>query len=402
MVMVTTQALGRTISALLGLLFVLATQQAYGQGIAVTGVGPVNRSMGGACTAAPLESLGALNWNPGSISGLIDNEVSFGAELLLANITLSSSVGGSSGSTDGESGVAVIPAVGWVHHLEESPISIGFGMYGIGGFRNNMPADPSNPILASGPIFADAELMQIAPTISYQLTERLSVGAAPTITLARMMFDPLGPSVITPTPTPGSGNREHWGGGFQVGAYYTGENNWNFGCSLKSPQWFETFRFFTPSGVTKFNLDYPLTVSLGTAYTGFERWVIAADVRYFDYGNAPGFRALGWNSVFAGAIGAQYQASDRWKLRMGYNFNENPIGTNAVALNIADPLIQTHNIATGCSYAFTPNVDINLAYVYLVNNKVTGPLLPPFAPSDTISNEIAAHSLALGVTVRYR
>lgn len=397
--MVRTFAKGRIVS-LLALALVLAVPVcAKGQGIAVTGVGAVNRSMGGAGTAAPLEALGALHWNPASISGLINSEVSFGAELLLANITMTSSIGGTTGSTDSEPGVAMIPAVGWAHHLEETPWTIGLGMYGIGGFRNNLPADPNNPLLANGPMFADAQLMQIAPTLSYQLTERLSIGAAPTITLARMMFDPLGPSAINPAPTPGSGNREHWGGGFQVGAYYTGENGWNYGASLKSPQWFETFRFFTPTGITKFPLDYPLIVSLGTSYTGFERWVLAADVRYFDYANAQGFRDFGWDSVFAAAFGAQYQFSERLKVRAGYNFNQNPIGSDAVALNLSDPLIQNQNIATGCTFSLTSNVDINLAYVYLVRNKVTGPL--PFGPGDFVTNEIDAHSLAFGVTVRY-
>ena len=39
-------------------------------GFILTGVGPVNRSMGGASTAAPIDATGALYWNPASISGL--------------------------------------------------------------------------------------------------------------------------------------------------------------------------------------------------------------------------------------------------------------------------------------------------------------------------------------------
>ena len=361
----------------------------------------MNRSMGGAGTAAPLESMGALNWNPGSISGLANSDVSFGAELLLANITLSSSVGGTSGSTSGEAGVAVIPTVGWVHHVDDTPITIGLGLYGIGGFRNNLPRDPTNPILAAGPIFADAEFMQIAPTVSYALTERLSFGVAPTITLTSLILNPLGPSPITATPTTASGSREYWGAGFQAGVYYTADNNWNFGFSVKSPQWSESARFFTPSGVTKFNLNYPMIISLGTAYTGFENWVIDVDLRYFDYADTPGFRNFGWSSVFAGAVGAQYEINDKWRVRFGYNFNKNPIGPAAAALNISDPLIQTQNIATGFSYRLAQNVDMNMAYIYLVNNQVTGPLPAPFAPGDTVSNKISANSLSAGVTVRY-
>src|SRR5687768_16735348 len=171
------------------LAIVMTGASAFGQGITVTGVGPVNRSMGGAGTAAPLDAIGALHWNPGSISGLPTSEMSFGTELLLADIDLSSTIGGVTGTTSGEAGVAAIPAIGWVHHVEDSAATIGLGIYGIAGFRNNMPADPTNPILAAGPLFADAEVLQIAPTLAYALTERLSIGFSPTVTAARIMFD---------------------------------------------------------------------------------------------------------------------------------------------------------------------------------------------------------------------
>src|SRR5688572_25148848 len=137
--------------AILGTLTFTASLNA--QGIAVTGVGPVNRSMGGAGTAAPLEAIGALHWNPASISALPTSEVSFGLEALLADVDLSTSVGGATSKTSGEAGIAPIPAVGWVHHLDDTPTTIGLGIYGIGGFRNNMPADPTNPLLAGGPLF---------------------------------------------------------------------------------------------------------------------------------------------------------------------------------------------------------------------------------------------------------
>src|SRR5215471_19728284 len=61
-------------------------------GFLLTGVGPVNRSMGGASVAAPLDATGALYWNPASISGLGRNELEAGLELDLPQETLSSSV----------------------------------------------------------------------------------------------------------------------------------------------------------------------------------------------------------------------------------------------------------------------------------------------------------------------
>jgi long-chain fatty acid transport protein len=61
-------------------------------GVVLTGVGPVNRSMAGASTAAPIDATGALYWNPASISGLPQSEIAFGLELLYPHTNLSSSV----------------------------------------------------------------------------------------------------------------------------------------------------------------------------------------------------------------------------------------------------------------------------------------------------------------------
>ena len=377
----------------------------HAQGIALTGVGPVNRSMGGAGTAAPLDALGALHWNPGSIGALPRNELAFGMELLSADVKLSSTVGGVSGTTSGDPGWVTIPAIGWVHHMEGTPVTVGLGLFGVGGFKNNMPLDPTNPLLSGppflGPAFASSEIMQIAPTIAYQLSEQISVGFAPTITTVTLNLDPLGPSVITPAPTPGQGNRMHWGLGFQTGVYYRGDNDIDAGFSFKSPQWVEELEFFTPGGTVNFNLDYPMMLSLGLAYRGIENLVIAIDGRYLDYEHTDGFREFGWRSVFAGAIGAQYSMTDRLTARLGYNFNQNPIQSSVVALNLLDPLIQDQNIAAGASYRFTDNVDFNLAYVYLVNNSVSGPLPAPFPLGSSATHHLNAHSAVAGISVKY-
>ncbi len=65
-------------------------------------------------------------------------------------------------------------------------------------------------------------------------------------------------------------------------------------------------------------------------------------------------------------------------------------------------MIQDQNVAFGGSLRLACNVDINAAYVYLVENDVTGPLpSPPFGPTDTLTNELSAHSGIVGLTVRY-
>jgi len=368
----------------------------YGQGIAFTGVGPVNRSMGGAGTAAPLDALGALHGNPSSIGALSTNELSFGLELMNPDIRLRSDIGP---TVEGRSGWSVIPSMGWVHHIEGSPMTMGLGIYQIGGFKNHVP---SNAIFGGDSGYASSEIYQIAPSLSYQVTEHIAVGLAPTATAMTLNFDPIGPSAISPAVTPGQGNPMQWGGGFQTGVFYQGDLGFHAGLTLKSKQWIQEQKMITPTGTIHFDFDYPWIVSAGLAYTGFHNWVFAIDGRYIDYEHTDGFEDFGWKNVLAGAIGIQYQFNPQWSARVGYNFNQSPITSNNIGLNLLDPLIQTQNVSAGATYQFSATVDFNIAYVYLVNNSVTGPLeSPPFPAGSRVTHELSAHSIIAGITVHY-
>src|SRR4029079_18169784 len=126
-------------------------------------------------------------------------------------------------------------------------------------------------------------------------------------------------------------------GGFHVGAYYDPGTNWKFGAAVKSPQWFDKFTYnsITMNGHAarpKFDLDFPLVASVGTAYTGIERLLIALDLRFFNFRDTNGFRrtgfnqdgsvaGVGWQNVFALATGVQYEATDALTLRAGYTYS---------------------------------------------------------------------------------
>lgn len=424
------------------LVILMAPGPVWAQGIILSGIGPVNRSMGGASTAAPIDAAGAIHWNPATISGLAESEVMFGLELLLPTEDVSSQIGAGafgpgvppvllSGSTGGEPGAAPIPSVAWVHKPAGSPWTYGLGMYGIAGFRVNYPASATNPILTPQPgagglgfgkVFAEAEFLQIVPTVSYAISENLSIGVAPTITMGRITLDPL--AIAPPVGglyTSGRGNRYHWGGGVQAGIYYIGQGPWHLGASIKSPQWFEDFRFLTEDGaggsrVEKLDADLPMIISLGWAYTGIPRYVLACDVRYFDYenagcmGNPAGFdgagaiTGLGWDNIFSVSGGMQYQASDSMYLRMGYTFQQNPISDRNTFFNLACPLIVEHLVSIGASCRVTANSYLSVTYIHGFENEQTGPYhvagVGPM-PSTSVTNTISADALSFGFTVRY-
>jgi long-chain fatty acid transport protein len=338
------------------------------------------------------------------------------------------------GTTGGEPGVSPVPYLAFVHKSADSPWSFGVGMFGIAGYSLNYPASETNPILTPQPpnglgvgkLTASVELMQIVPTVSYAITDQLSVGFAPTVTLGRVFASPL--FFAPPDDADGDGfpsyptevgSRYHWGGGFQLGVYYITATHWHFGAALKSPQWIEDVRFHTADelgrpNVVTFDLDYPLIVSLGTSYDGLDNWIFACDARYFDYGNTPGFQdsgfaadgrllGLGWQSVFSVSVGAQRRLTERLFVRGGYSFNENPIDGAGAQSNVASPLIFQHNLYLGTSFYMTEKWSVSLSYMRAFENRVSGPMSGPLGPiaGTSITSSVWADAVNAGITVRF-
>jgi long-chain fatty acid transport protein len=303
------------------------------------------------------------------------------------------------------------------------------GINGIAGFKVNYPASVINPIftpqppggLGLGPVFAELQIYQIAPTVAYALSERLSVGFAPTLSLASLAADPLifaSPNLDGRYPG-GRGTRYAFGGGFQAGVYYVTDCHWHFGATLKSPQWFEDFRFQTADAdgtprVPTVDIDYPLILSFGTAYSGFENWLFALDLRYFDYANTHGFqragfapdgslRGLGWRSVFSSNLGVQYRVCDSLYLRTGYTFQQNPIRDAVAGFNVASPLVIEHLIAVGASYHLTSNLILSATYVHAFEGRASGLYQTPLGavPGSNVTSEVSADALNMMLTVRY-
>ncbi len=420
------------------IMWILLNSYVNAQGIIVSAVGPVNRSMGGAGTAAPMESMGALFSNPALISALPEDELSIGLAGVLPVLQTKSSIAGfGSGSTSAEPGVTPLVNLGWVHRPEDSAVTYGVGLFSAAGFRANFPASVSNPVFTPqsnsagvpgglGQVYTEAAFIQFIPTMSLRVSDRVSIGFGPTVTIGDLIVDPF--AFDSPDDADGSGapryasgigTRTHWGGGFQSGIYYENEQGLHLGATFKSTQWMETFSYNSEDELgrprtVESKLDLPMMVSLGTAWSGWDRLVFATDVRYFDYSNTDGFSSsgygpdgavtgLGWESVFSVATGVQYAATEDLFLRMGYTFNENPIPDSQAFFNIGSPLYYQHEIHVGGSYRLSKRSWITLAYTYYLENDISGPIVTPAGPmpGSNVTNQSSVHIADVGITVRY-
>jgi len=414
----------------------MAVAPVRGQGVVLPGVGAVNRSMAGATVGAPIDAAGAMHWNPAAIAALDESEIMFGAEFLYSRIEVSSTFPGfGSGADDSDSGIAVLPTSAIVYQPEDTAWTWGLGVYTVGGFSANYPANPLNPILSPPPpngvgvgsVYSELALVQFAPTAAVWITDRVAIGFAPTFTMADLGVDPgffaasddanVDGSFSYPSAT---NSRFHWAIGFQVGVYYESEGPWSFGVSFKSPQWFETFEFNSTDELgnprrLEVDIDYPMIVSWGVGFRPSDRLLWATDIRYINYddtqgfGNAAGFAldrsvtGLGWRSVMSVATGAQYQLNSCTSLRAGYLFDENPIPDSVAFFNIASSPIYQHAVFLGASRRLTDAVGVSLSYLHAFENSIRGPYESPFGPvpGGSVGIDQVTDALTVGLHVYF-
>jgi long-chain fatty acid transport protein len=409
---------------------------ARAQGIIAPTAGPINSSMAGASVAAPIE-FGGSYWNPAIISGLPRNEFLLGTQLMIPSMHLTSSLPAGAingvfpptsryGVSRSDSGVISNLATGVSFRLtDDSPTTWGIGVFGMVGANVNFAGSNTQPILTPrqppnyfgvGPIWASTSFLAIMLTGSQQVTDRLAIGGGPVIATGPAAFDPAffapGPKDATGLPTfpPATNARPFWGAGFQIGLLYNLSDSWNLGFSYKSPIWQERYGFnstFPDLAARRIGIQaqVPEIFSWGVAYKGFERALIDIDLRYFDYknttlyGTKPIDGGLGWSSVFAAAIGGQYQATDSVTLRAGYLYNTNPIKETNTLFNVQAPGFLQHTLAIGTSYKLTDDITLSLAWIHQFRNAIEGPILQ--IPGARVKMDAQIDAIVAGVNVQF-
>ena len=423
--------------ALVGpILLAVGASTAVAQGLILPGAGPINRSMAGASTAAPIE-LGGTYWNPALLSAFDQNQVLLGAELLIPSTHFTGTLpagavngtfppGNRYGVTRSDSGVASNLATGVSFKLrEDSPTTLGLLVAGFVGGNVNYAGGFTTPLLTPrvppnfagvGPIYGNASMLAITPMVSTRIGERLHVGGGPIISTLSLSMDP---AFFAPGPRDEFGlltfpsathSRPFWGGGFQFGLLFEVNDAWNVGFSYKSPIWQERWSYnsSTPDLVPRrvgVEADIPQIFSWGVAYKGIDRLIVDVDFRYFDYANAALFGqrvvdgGLGWKSIFAVATGAAYRITDRLTLLGGYSYNENPIGANTTLFNVQLPGILQHNLSLGASLKVTENVTFTAGWVHSFRNSSEGPVIQ--VPGATAKFDTQLDSLLAGINIEW-
>ncbi len=396
-----------------------------GNGHLLHGIGAVNSSLGGAGAGLPTDAISALHANPALLVRLDGYEVEISAEVFsdaprIDSLGPLAARGGQRvrGRAEADHELGVIPAVGLAHHRSGGRLAWGFGLLGVAGFRTDWRADADDPLFQPPPngygrVHTDLVITKIPVAIAWQVNDRLAVGAELAVFQGRFAVSPfpVAPADCSRGPgggvdladcyfPPASNLVSAYAFTPQVGFYYELSAEWSVGGSWLGHQSYGDYEwnsavqnpnrgdFGAPRRFGE-NVDGPETVVLGVGYRPSPRLRLALDARWVHYSNVSGFsgrgfefvggeprlRGIGWENIWIGMLGVEYDASPQVTLRGGLNFNESPIAPQRVFQSLGTPSTYQQHYTLGAGIAAGPRLRIDLGAYYVPRDEKSGPLL---------------------------
>jgi long-chain fatty acid transport protein len=436
-------------SLFLGACMLLAAMPALGgNGHFLHGVGAVNSSLGGGGAGIAFDPIGALWANPALLTQLHGTDVEISAEVFSDDLRYTTAANGQPPHTARSNGqLGVLPALAWSIHQPDKDYAFGFGLLAVAGFRTNVPSDPQSLLTAPtsppqvpsgfGRLATDLAVTKIPLAVAWQATPQLSLGLSLNVYQGALVIQPL--PVVPPDcdingtrvdPSMGgaicyrpstSGQVSSYSAMAQVGAYYQFNPVWSAGASFTPRQSFPEYRWnsaFADPHLADFGLprkvgiviDGPPIASFGIGIQPDPKWKIAVDGRWIGYAGTAGIGgpggiaanqvlvSIGWQDIWAGMLGAQYQATPKLKLRGGLNFNQSPIRSQLTLNSAGTPSVFEQHYCIGATLALLKNFDVDAGFYYTPNNTKTGPIPPAGSGTQigqiTIANEITSGLIA--------
>jgi long-chain fatty acid transport protein len=297
-----------------------ATAQTYGIDFRNT-LMPASGGMAGTSVAAPQDFLSAINANPAALTQYKGTHFTIGGAFAEATVNLEQKtpiplLGVAPFEAKSSTPGAIVPAIGVAQEVDGLwlPTTVGLAVVGAAGGGSSYVQAPASNATSSYLL-----LLEFAPSVGVELTERLSIGAT--------MFIGDGYASGPFVGTSGMTNAYALRGGFGLD-YELGDASW-LGAYYQTTQ---AFRFeneavlFSDRRPRDVDMGLPQQVGVGIANESLlnGRLLLAADALFLDWRSAALFKSI-YRGQWVMQLGTQYRATDRVKLRLGYALAQNPI-----------------------------------------------------------------------------
>lgn len=423
----------RAIAAATAMVCLVPVTAGATNGTFATGYGMKNKGMGGIGVVNDHDAMGGAT-NPASFA-FVGNRVDVGLDFFMptrsAQRTGSGGFGAGSLDTSVKSGSNLfeIPEMGVTHSFGN--FATGLTLYGNGGLNTDYPGGTlncgagaiSNMLCGQGRMGIDLQQFIVAPGIAAKLDDQNAIGIAPLFGYQRFRaqglqaFDnPPGfpPFTSHPGHVTNNGYDSSSGFGFRVGYQGNLERKVTVGISYASKIRMKRFDKYDGLIAEQGRLDVPANLQAGLAIRPLEKLTLAtewgrifySDVKAFSNpssANAPlganDGKGFGWSDINVWKVGAEYQVGPA-TLRAGYDYGENPVGSEDVTVNILAPGITQRHLSAGATVAFGSQ-EITFAYIHAFENRVRGASLfnafgPGVGGEETIKMSQEAVGLAWG------
>lgn len=251
------------------------------------------------------------------------------------------------------------------------PVSVGMGVFTIGGVAVNYPSSRINGALIANNVYdrqIDLRSLRFTPGIGVGFTDKLTFGATANIGVQGLRTDLAQTNLQE---TAGSGKWDFApGAGFTLGLLYKVNAMLNLGASYESHGWFGHHYKYKD---TLPYIDEPPVINVGVAVKPIKNLELTYDTRYINWTNVklarikPNQGGFGWQDQWVFATGSEYtfknkKDNDMLKLRMGYMYGKSPIQDSVVFANALFPVIMEHHLTMGFSYFLTKALSLDFVW----------------------------------------
>lgn len=438
-------------------------------GYFLEGFGAKSRGMGGVGVAYGTDGLAAAA-NPATMADVEMNTMRIDAGGELFNPPRAARHDSAAlGVTSEKSGsnLFLIPSMGGIYKFNRK-ITVGMAAIGAGFNTRYNQAVPGMPNCVNGDTSsgtgsyfynfncnADSTTvgmqlmqMQMLPSVAYKINKQHTVGASLAVAVQSFRaygfgaFESLG-FAGSQDNVSGEGNDWSYGGGARLG--WLGSFNkgrFKVGLNYASRVYMKPFDKYKNLFAENGDFDIPEHYAIGIAYKFNPKWTVAADVQRINYGdvksiNNPGPNVvdltdlnplcpgddgldptrcllggddgigMGWESMTVYKLGLNYDFSNQWSFRGGFNYGKAPIREDQVLFNLVAPATTEKHLTIGASYRPSSNVEWSFNYLHAFKNTIKGPTaFPPAANNgQSVIGENAAISMYIntfGISFAYK
>lgn len=372
-----------------------------------SGSGLGNAFAGGAASA---EDASTIFFNPAGMSRLSGQQVAVAANFIRPSSTFSGTASGLAplqvAGTDagGDAGKwAVVPNAYWAREIN-AQTRIGLGINAPFGLETNYNATWMGRFQA---ISSKLQTINLNPAISYQVNDRLSVGAGlnyqqVTGNLSSAVNYSAAAFAVGGAPALGAiggankegistitGSDSAWGYNFgvlfqanpqtRVGMAYRSRIKYNLAGNASFSNRPAALAAAVPDGAVNLAVTMPDSLSLSALHQLNDRWEIMADATWTGWSVLKELRVLrasgatltvtpeNWRDTWRVSLGATYHYSEQWLARVGVAFDQTPVTDPYRTVRIPDA--DRTWLSVGGQYSLSKASAVDFGYAHLfVNN----------------------------------